>query len=477
MRNMTVVISDLHFEEEKTDIISDPAGVRPPIVFRRNVPGSAFEDMMRDVADLARTNGAARIDFVLAGDIIDLYRTQYWFMNDKGLRPYVDCKNVTPELETKLLTIIGAVAAETEVARSLAVFRRFASGQYLGQSGDAGSAVPFGVPTALHYLPGNHDRLANATPAIRGRVRELLGVSGGDAPFPHYILSDDPPVLIRHGHEYDRYNFGADLRSRQIEAALPDDLYDAPTWGDFNTVMVAARLPFLFRRHFGDAAILESDLLQVIYCRLLEFDDVRPQSAIFDFFLNTTVPQKLASQFAHRELLQKRMWTEIKPVVRELLDEVFRNKFARGWIWKFFPVFAALALLRPWYLPLPLWLMRLYGRLGRRIGVNPSEPFAAHEKEVHEGKACFVCAGHTHQPQVAHIFTRDDLKRYFTDTGTWRNAVLAAGDNRSYGRVNATTYVAFYGKESDPARAGIPDRGFEFWTGYDQDWPVDGYDG
>ncbi len=476
MRNMTVVISDLHFEEETADIVSDPAGKLDPIAFRRNVPAAAFEDMMRDIADLARSNNAGRIDFVLAGDIIDLYRTQHWFRNDTGLRPYVDCKEVTPALEAKLLSIIDAIAAEREVARSIAVFRRFAAGQYLEQSGNDASVTPFGIPVALHYMPGNHDRLANATPAIRRHVRALLGLSGGDELFPHYMLSSDPPVLIRHGHEYDRYNFGADLRGQQIEAALPAAFYDAPTWGDFNTVMVAARLPFLFRRHYGDANILADPVLEAIYVRLLEFDDVRPQSALIDFFLNTTVPKKFDDQFAHREILQKLMWTKIKPVVRELLDEVVGDKFSRRWIGKFFPLLTALAILRPWHLPLPLWLVRRFGRGARAVGGNPSEPYAAHEKEVHEGNACFVCAGHTHKPQVSHIFTRNDLKRYFTDTGTWRNAVLAAGDARSYGRVNATTYVTFYGKETDPAAAYRPDHGFEFWTGYDQDLPVDGYD-
>jgi UDP-2,3-diacylglucosamine pyrophosphatase LpxH len=477
MRNMTVVISDLHFEEEQGDIVAVPGDPRT-IDFPRNVPGAAFEDMMRDVAGLARTNHAARIDFVLAGDIIDLYRTQAWFQDDTGLRPYIDCAKVDAAHEAKLLSIIDGIAAEKEVARSLAVFRLFAEGKYLTRSGDVASAAAFdddgrAIPTALHYMPGNHDRLANATPAIRGRVRALLGVAGGEEPFPHHILTGDPPVLIRHGHEYDRYNFAVDLKGGPIVLDQPAEHYNAPTWGDYNTVAVAARLPFLFRRHYGDAAILDDPVLEAIYVRLLEFDDVRPQSAVIDFFLNTTVPEKFAARFAHREILQALMWKKLKPVVRELFEEVIRDRYFRQWTWKFFPVVTAFMLLRPWRLPLPLRLMRILGWFGRDSGANPSEPFAAHETAVHDGTACFVCAGHTHKPQVAHIFTRNDLKRFFTDTGTWRNAVLSAGDKRSYGRVNATTYVTFYGKEMDPSAPYKPDHGFEFWTGYDQNWPVD----
>jgi hypothetical protein len=39
--------------------------------------------------------------------------------------------------------------------------------------------------------------------------------------------------------------------------------------------------------------------------------------------------------------------------------------------------------------------------------------------------------------------------------------------------VNATTYVIFYGKQTDTASNYKPELGFEFWTGGDQNWPVD----
>ena len=170
MRNMIVVISDLHFEEEKGDIIAVPGDDRV-IDFHRNVPAAAFEDMIRDVADLARTNHAARIDLVLAGDIFDLYRTQAWFKDDTGLRPFVDCTAVDQAHEAKLLSIIDAIATEGPVSASLALFRFFAQGKYLIRAGDITSAASFRddngreIPTELHYIPGNHDRLANSAAA------------------------------------------------------------------------------------------------------------------------------------------------------------------------------------------------------------------------------------------------------------------------------------------------------------------------
>jgi hypothetical protein len=123
-------------------------------------------------------------------------------------------------------------------------------------------------------------------------------------------------------------------------------------------------------------------------------------------------------------------------------------------------------------------------KAGRRwcsgIGGGPGpQSYAAHEKVVNEGDTIFVAAGHTHQPQVAHLFALAGIKRYFTDTGTWRNAILTAGDRKSYGRVNATTYVTFYGAERDGANApgARATSGFEYWTGYDQNWPIGGIDG
>jgi UDP-2,3-diacylglucosamine pyrophosphatase LpxH len=483
MRHMVTVISDLHFEEELSEVIALPNGdPAKEIHFERNVPAGAFQDMMQDIASMAEDNAVDELHLVLAGDVIDLHRTQLWFGSDSDLRPYVDCREVGSgsKLEIKLLSIFDGVISGDRVRASLEVFRLFAKGQYLNTSPQGSSICDFPCKTILHFIPGNHDRLANATPTLRARTRQILGMEASDDFFPHEIRFDDPPLLVRHGHEYDATNFSVDLSGTAIDTVIADEAYDQPTFGDFVTVMVASNLPFRFRQIYTDPRIATDDILTAIYLRILEFDDVRPQSAVVDFFLNTTVPAHLRTQFTDRSTWQRHIWKIITPVIIAVLEEVSREPYFLRWLTDFKKGWAVILLrLRPWRIcGLPYALSRILGvLLGKLGGGQGPASYAAHEKTVFEGNTVFVAAGHTHQPQVAHLFTENGVKRYFSDTGTWRNAILTAGDKKSYGRVNATTYATFYGNELGEQSASSPDTyGFEYWTGFDQNWPVAGSD-
>jgi len=477
MRRMVTVISDLHFEEELSEVIANGDG-KPIIRFERNVPSEAFVDMMQDIASTVEENEVDELHFILAGDVIDLHRTQLWFKCDSGLRPYVDCRSVESKssLERQLLSIFDGVVAGERVQESLKVFKRLAAGRYLGKSGECA----FPCKTTLHFIPGNHDRLANATPALRRRTREILGIPASGDPFPHEVRFDDPPLLVRHGHEYDETNFSLNLSGKPIDAAIAEDAYDKPTFGDFITVMIASNLPFRFRQIYRDEKIVADPVLTAVYLRILEFDDVQPQSAVIDFFLNTTVPDNLRAQFSSRDDWQRHIWKIITPVIRAVLEEVATETYFLNWLKTFGKAWAVLALkLRPWRVfGFPYALSRLLGTLLGSVGGGKGPAsYAAHERAVFEGDTVFVAAGHTHQPQVAHLFTKDGVKRYFSDTGTWRNAILTAGDKKSYGRVNATTYVNFFGADRDTgAAASKVTHGFEYWTGYDQNWPIPGSD-
>jgi UDP-2,3-diacylglucosamine pyrophosphatase LpxH len=472
MRRMVTVISDLHFEEECADVVTgdDPA---KKVDLVRNIPSEAFEAMVVDVVGMARGNAVTEIVFVLAGDIFDLHRTQLWFARGGDALPFVDCDDVGDgsPLEEKLLHILDRIIAEDRVKASLEVFGRLQAGKYRTVPGDPKSVSDTGVACTLRYLPGNHDRLVNATLRLRRRVREILQFPESDAPFEHQFVFDDPPLLIRHGHEYDKFNFSRDLARGPIAEQLPAADYGKATFGDFVTVMIAARLPYCFRGKYGDAAIAGDPELSAVYCRLLQFDDVRPQSAVVDFFLRTQVPATVATfALAQVEDWQNRIWKLLEPVVRQLLDEAARSPFFRRQRRRLLPWWVNLLFaLRPWRFGIPRFFLEVFAWAKRDAAGRP-QLAALREQALRSGRVRFVAAGHTHEPQVAHLSTEGGVKTYFTDTGTWRNATLAAADRRSYGRVNATTYVAFY------AAAAPADRRFEYWSGFDQSWPVDQYD-
>ncbi len=476
MRNMVVVISDLHFEEEETDIVvATDTGESVELV--RNIPGEAFESMVVDIVGMARANNAAKIVFILAGDIFDLHRTQLWLAGEE--RPFVDCSDVGDgsPLEAKLLSILDAIVREDNVTDSLDVFRRLQGGKYRAVPGEADSLADTGLACELRYMPGNHDRLANATAALRRRVREILGLPLSDDSFVHQFVFADPPLLIRHGHEYDKYNYARDLSRGPIAKDLPVEDYGRATFGDFMTVMIASRLPYCFREKYSEETIANDPVLSALYCRLLQFDDVRPQSSVVDFFLRTQVPTGLRGDYS-TDAWQQKIWNLLEPIVKQLLDEARRDPFFRGQRWKLLPWYVnVLFALRPWRFGIPRFFLEVFAwvmKSGSGGDDGGPELSAVREAALQDGTVRFVAAGHTHQPQVAHLSTTQGVKTYFTDTGTWRNAVLAAADNGSYGRVNATTYVTFYGSDggTPPAVA----RGFEFWSGFDQNWPLDKFD-
>lgn len=211
---MIVVISDLHFEEEASDVIHGRGG-RPDVIFRRNLDARAYRNFIAQMAEQVLRRKVKRFQLVIAGDLFDFSRTTLWFADE--LRPYVSLSKVNEQLEHKTLRILDATAKEASVKDALEVFQMLARGRY--RTAEAADSEERDFPAdqiEILYFPGNHDRLSNATPAIRKRVRELLGLSGG-AEFPHYFLADDPAVLIRHGHEYDKNNFAIDLeKSKSI---------------------------------------------------------------------------------------------------------------------------------------------------------------------------------------------------------------------------------------------------------------------
>src|SRR5262245_24424797 len=239
---MIAVISDLHFEEEASDIIHGQDG-RPDLVFRRNLDPIAYYSFIDQMAEEVARRKTRDFDLVIAGDLFDFNRTVLWFKDD--LRPYISLNDISPALEQKLCQILEAIAAEPSIRAALRAFRLLSQGQYRPISGSRELLEPRNFPAEkimIHYLVGNHDRLSNATPGIRRRIRELLGLEG-DAEFGHTLLLEDPAVLIRHGHEYDGNNFALDFaKAPIIPLEIPEEGYSEANFGDVITIDIAVRL-------------------------------------------------------------------------------------------------------------------------------------------------------------------------------------------------------------------------------------------
>lgn len=464
MVTMIAVISDLHLEEEASDIIPDNGGRE--VIFRRNLDAKAYRGFIAHMADESQRRKARQFELVIAGDLFDFSRTTLWFGD--ALRPYVGLGEISPELEAKTLKILDAIAREPAVKETLEIFRALSAGKYnfFDQQSQKWKEHDFPCKVKLTCLGGNHDRLINASPRVRERVHELLGMEG-DASFPHYALFDDPAALVRHGHEYDPNNFAVDLSG---EKSIPLDVdgtgYAEANFGDFITIDVAVRLPYLFRRKYGDEQIVKDDILHALYLRLLQFDDVRPQSALLDYMLDDS----------HGKFSAEEGWERLVPVLKDLLAEVHDNKFFREWLRKRAKPWAPAELdIARGLLDLGGWKNRPAREAARKIthfmmGGEPTQPqvFAMREELIANNKVRLVLAGHTHAPEVCLVKSDERGDSYYINTGTWRNVIPSTPDRRTFGRMQALTYVVLY---AESEQAGC--NSFDYWTGLTKDWNRD----
>jgi UDP-2,3-diacylglucosamine pyrophosphatase LpxH len=471
---MLVIISDLHFEETVSRDIRGGGGPAP-IEVVRNVKSKAFTRFVARMDEQARRDGARRLDLVLAGDILELHRTALWFRdNPHQARPYVDIKDMSDDLEAKVLEIVREIAREdSQVGEILALLRCLVSENHY--TTEAGMIREFPVPVFLHYLPGNHDRLANATPTLRRTVRELFGLPVSIAPFRPVLVFDEERTIVRHGHEYDPLNFGEDYTEGEVfPLYLPREAYGRAPIGDWITVELAVGISEVFREHHGDDRILTDPLLRQVYIRMLEFDDLRPMHALFNYLLY--IP---ASGFTPREIWDR----AIRPVVVKLLDRLSEDPFLHFWLKRLdekgvpdlVDALQAVLALRAWnWTGLSLGQIELLSKLalGRHHSSQGPDVFAAREEAIQEGSSLFVVAGHSHSPTVELIGHRPAGEQYYVDVGTWRRVIPATGDYRSFGRLNALSYAVIYGPQEDPGNPTIPGKvaSLDYWSGVTQRW-------
>ena len=431
---MVVVLSDLHFSEAESSQINSQR-------FNRNLPPEKYRAYFQEVNKFALANNIVKVDFVLAGDVLELSRSGIWLEGND--RPYTDNDAIKPgsSIENTILKIINAIKEEINVAETLALFRNVQD--------------YFTVPVEVHLILGNHDRLANATPAIRKLVREMFGIDEGEKIIPHHKIFEDkagnPFCLVRHGHEYDPTNFGLNVHQMDcIPTEIPESIYGKACLGDITTVEFGVSLSWLFVKHYGKNSIQEDETLMALYKRLMEFDDVRPESAWLSFLFSTPGVDI------------KRTWALMKPCFTEIIQTLSRHKqfnktlresAALGKV----PGFLLNLLLKSGIFDrgVPYWLVSLLMKTASKtIKLKSQVNFVKREELIlDQNSGCkLVISGHTHFPEVTLISAEEDDQRYYINTGTWRNVIPATKDYDAFGRLKALTKVmVFYPLEKSDA--------------------------
>jgi UDP-2,3-diacylglucosamine pyrophosphatase LpxH len=432
---MLVVISDLHFQDTINDTIRDKNN--NPVTVDRNVSSDAFEEVFDDILTTSYSNEAQELIIILAGDIFDLNRSQKWLASD--IRPYGEhsLNEWYPIADAILQDIIKSND------KAFNVFKEF-----------AGKKLKNGGQIVFQYLPGNHDRLINLHPELRKRVKaELLGQQNpDDKEFDHVYLSTEYGVFIRHGHEYDRSNFAGAIPEKGVFKVDPADYARAPL-GDYATIDIAAGLAFEYRKLHEDDIKSGNQVHRAIYCKLLEFDDLRPQSDIMDF-----LQAKTGDDID--------VWKYLTPAADSVVTKALNSKFLRSKLgaWgKIIPVAK--------WLPIKLLPAKFIIKLISSMHSEGPKPwqYAQREETLSASAGRYVVAGHTHSPCVEFLKRRDNdgKEQFFFDTGTWRQQIRKCQDCETFARAKALTYVIFYSSKEDQHHAtGQKGYSFDYWSGF-----------
>jgi len=445
---MIIILSDLHFSEVQSTKIED-------LVFNRNLPADTYQAYFEDLNQAAVEIDIQEIDIVLAGDILELSRSAIWL--DGVDRPYIDNQEVSSgsSCEKTILQIIEAISQEDKVAETLAIFR------HINDLFDCGVNV--------YYLLGNHDRLANATPLIRQKVREILGLEGGDQLFPHLYIGLDsqnsPFCLVRHGHEYDPMNFSINTHTMsEIPTVLSDSIYGEACLGDITTIEFGAALPRYFVETYGEKAIIKDQTLMALYERLMDFDDVRPTTALLSYLFSTPGVE------------EKRTWELMAPCFIKAIHILSENEHFQYFLSHSTSLKKGQRLLLRGILnsglfakDIPYWLIKqIMKRVSTTINLQSQTQWAKKEELIRNpdsGCKCVV-SGHTHFPEVSLISAEKGDERYYINTGTWRNLIPVTKDFKEFGTLKSMTKVILFRPKEKGISEDESQWSFQYLSGF-----------
>jgi hypothetical protein len=197
----------------------------------------------------------------------------------------------------------------------------------------------------------------------------------------------------------------------------------------------------------------DADIHRLIYRRLLEFDDLRPQSALIAFLEAETDGDKA--------------WKFLSPVISEIVDAALKSSFLRDRLgrWKIYGA----KILKHVLSPKDLFSL-LMKFADSSSGTEPWQ-FAKREPTLADANYRYVVSGHTHNPDIEFLSSRKngqhEQETFFFDTGTWRQQIRKCCDGQTFSKAKALTYVVFYRPDEDPAKGpGVKGYSFDYWSGF-----------
>lgn len=383
---MLVVVSDLHLTDGTAS---------------NNLSHRAFTHFL-DFIKRGIREKTKEIIIVFAGDTFDLLRSEYWMTAKDCDKPWATNPVQDSKNQRHLTNIFNNIM---EVNRaSLDIIKN-------------ADAVFHPIAVRKYIILGNHDRMLGEVDSLSDM---LTPAAGEITVLKDCYENEDYGVLIKHGHEYDEYNFEPD--------GVPI--------GDVNTVELFVRLPFEIKKEFPELA----DELRCI-------EDIRPQWRIFDY---------LYASYREKELK-----SSIEKAIDRTVKNFFEIPYVRFWIKKHDTshVFDSADKLKYMlYISklMPVEWAERFLKIFSYFEINEPQ----YEEMAAKQKALYTVFGHTHSEKISFLYGDGNLHRYYINTGTWRERITASYAGL-FSRYKTMTYAIFYNTEE--RQTEFPS--FELWNG------------
>lgn len=423
---MIVFLSDLHFVDET-------AG-------KHNVPTTAFEIVLKDLASHAEKAKSKEVKLVLLGDIFDLLRTERWFEVLEDARPWGDKKK---EMEKKATEIFDEITTKNEDALEL-----------LRNIKDLFPAMD----TEIIYIPGNHDRLCGEIDDLKERIIRLLNLNPhSTSNFKHSYQNVDYGVFGRHGHEFDKFNYEGGRK-------YADEDYSRIPIGDPITTELVAKLPYVLMGRVRADGQLSPEEQVPLQRNFQEIENVRPFSATLAWLL-------------YRVREDRRLKEQIEDSVDVVIKDFNNLSFVKKWYErhdKWYNPFdeadkiqSALYFLEKFKVFSTEKLFELLGNTKKFFAKDELLEGASTEFSHLDSRIQYVVYGHTHNPVKIPLRVRTIggkvQQQVYLNSGTWRKRYYECKESEDFIGWKEIAYLIFYTKDEKPNELDLPV--FETWTG------------
>lgn len=395
---MLAIISDLHLTDGSTcETIN--AGAFRQFVHTLSIQAEAASWRKKPGTEQAEFRPVECLDVILLGDILDVIRSERWFLTP--IRPW----DSTSVLFDDVRDITRAILRHNHEA--LAAFRDL-GGKLAIRATHTGEV--FEIPIRFHYMVGNHDWFYHLRGEQWNRLRAEVCTAMAlhndpEQPFAHLLedsdtlmtLADLHRVHLQHGDIYDDINY-------QKEQGR-----DVASLGDAVVIETLNGFPHRVRE------ILELPMDHPLYLTLKEADNIRPLLALPQYILAAM------EHYADRKQQQKvhEMWTR---AYRPFLDLPFVHALDKPWkvdtvdMLKLFFGFQHVT-------PLS-WQSEISHFVERFMPQESYRKHAAAEPAIISGKSDIVVYGHTHNPEMiplgVHETGNGRCEQLYINSGTWR---------------------------------------------------------